>query len=78
MTLKLDIKKAFDKLEWSFIYKALTLFKYSPNITMLIMNCVSTNMIAVLVNGSRTEFFTRRSYISEPVYPLQGTLLHPS
>lgn len=57
LLLKIDLKKDFDRLEWSFICRALNNYKFSSRITKLIMSCITTSRIAVLVNGSQTEFF---------------------
>lgn len=42
MLLKLDLEKAFDKLEWSFIYTTLHHFNLPNNIIFQIMSYVST------------------------------------
>lgn len=57
MILKIDLEKAFDKLEWSFIKDTLPFFEFSPNLINLILSCVTSSFIAVLVNGRRTPFF---------------------
>lgn len=57
MVLIIDLEKAFDRLKWSFIYRTLSHFKFSPMISKLIMNCITTNKISILVNGSRSQFF---------------------
>lgn len=36
LMLKLDLEKAFDKIEWSFVYRTLLLFKFPKNITALL------------------------------------------
>lgn len=55
--IKLDLEKAFDCLEWSFIYRTLVYFKFPPKITNLIMNCITTSNIAILINGTSTNYF---------------------
>lgn len=57
MLVKIDLEKAFDKLEWSFIYKTLLYFKIPPKMSKLIMSCISTTSSSVLVNGRKTKFF---------------------
>lgn len=57
MILKIDLEKAFDKIEWSFIRNTLIYFGFAHNIINLIMSCVSTSSISILVNGDHTEFF---------------------
>lgn len=57
MLVKIDLEKAFDKLEWSFIYRTLLYFKFPTKISRLIMSCITISTIAVLVNGSKTNYF---------------------
>lgn len=50
--LKLDLEKAFDRLEWSFIHRTLAFFGFPSKLSFLIMHCITTSSIFVLVNGS--------------------------
>lgn len=58
MLIKIDLEKAFDRLEWSFVYRALRFFKFPPKMSRFIMYCISTSSIGILVNGSRMNFFS--------------------
>ena len=51
MAIKINLEKAYDRLEWSFIYKILRVFHFPQNIIKLIMSCVSSTNISILVNG---------------------------
>ena len=40
--IKIDLEKAYDRLEWSLIRDTLALFKFPNHLTSLIMSCIST------------------------------------
>lgn len=42
LALKLDLEKAYDRLEWPFLKLALTKYNFHPLIIYLIMQCVTT------------------------------------
>lgn len=56
-SIKIDLEKAYDKLEWGFIRHVLLFFQFLPSTVKLIMNCISSFKIAILVNGSTTDYF---------------------
>lgn len=49
--MKLDLMKAYDQLEWSFIDKALNAWGFSKETRKLIVSCVSTVEYTMLING---------------------------
>lgn len=55
--LKLDLAKAFDRLEWSFIDSALQRLGFQHHFTNLIHACISTPTFSILVNGEPTDSF---------------------
>ena len=57
MAVKLDLEKAYDRLEWSFIYRVLQAFHFPPKISKIIMSCVTSTSTSVLVNGGALEKF---------------------
>lgn len=71
MLLKLDLKKTFDRLEWSFLRNALLQLHFPTPFVQLIMYCVSTSSISDLYNGSPTTFFqpTRSIRQGDPLSP---------
>ena len=71
MALKIDLKKAYDRLEWSFIRDTLILFNIPKYLMDVIMSCVSSSSIAVLLNGGALEEFqpSRGTRKGDPLSP---------
>lgn len=40
VAMKIDISKAYDSLDWSFVKKTLDYFNFPSNLSHLIMNCI--------------------------------------
>ena len=57
MAIKIDLEKAYDHMEWSFIRDTLTLFKFPSQLIALIISCVSSSSISILFNGGALEPF---------------------
>ena len=57
MALKIDLEKAYDKLEWSFIRSMLIRFNFPNNLIEIIMNCISSVLTFVLFNGGSLDPF---------------------
>ena len=49
--IKLDLEKAYNRLEWSFIQETLVFFQLPPNLITLIMNMISSTRFHILWNG---------------------------
>ncbi|KAK4384484.1 hypothetical protein Sango_3056200 [Sesamum angolense] len=56
-TLKVDIQKAYDSVEWDFLLEGLRLFNFPIHFITLIEQCVSTSSFSVALNGSIHGFF---------------------
>ncbi|OMO53258.1 reverse transcriptase [Corchorus capsularis] len=71
LLIKLDLDKAYDKLEWSFIRQVLLFFNFPKDIISLIMSCISSASMSIFVNGSNTEPFqpTRGIRQGDPLSP---------
>lgn len=55
MIVKLDLDKAYDRLEWSFIREILLFFKLHLPLINLILSCIASSSINILVNRQRSE-----------------------
>lgn len=57
LIFKIDLKKAYDKVSWKFLFDTLTYFQFNASWIALIMNCVSSVKSSILWNGEPlTEF----------------------
>ncbi|WVZ82000.1 hypothetical protein U9M48_029317 [Paspalum notatum var. saurae] len=61
--LKIDLAKAFDKLNWNFILKALIALGFSHTFTNRIAACITGTSLSVIVNGQPHSTFLPSSGI---------------
>lgn len=80
MAIKIDLEKAYDRLEWSFIGDTLHLFKFPEHLISLVMNCVSSSAISVLYNGGgfRSISTFKGDSTRGPSFPLYFYYVHGS
>ena len=57
MAIKLDLQKAYDRVNWKFIQTVLLHFGFNEVFTGWVTVCVSLESFEVLVNGGKTECF---------------------
>ena len=57
MAIKIDLEKAYNKIEWSFIREMLIFFNFPATLIELIMSCVSSFSISILFNGGCLDSF---------------------
>jgi ribonuclease HI len=55
--MKLDMSKAYDRIEWPFLKEVLNSMGFPQHWISLIMNCVSTVSFSVLLNGGPCQSF---------------------
>ena len=57
MVMKLDMMKAYDRLEWDFLFKVLDCFDFSQKFISLITSCLSNQFFSVKLHGELFGFF---------------------
>ncbi|XP_042956358.1 uncharacterized protein LOC122292186 [Carya illinoinensis] len=55
--IKLDMSKAYDRVDWNFILHVLDAFGFSSEFCMLIKACITTPWYSVMMNGTSLGFF---------------------
>lgn len=53
--VKLDMSKAYDRIEWGFVHKMLHRLGFQDRFIQLIMDCITTVKFSPLINGSPSE-----------------------
>ena len=71
MTLKLDVSKAYDHVEWAFLEKIMRKLGFNEKWIILMMLCVSTVSYSILINGTPNGYIrpTRSIRHGDPIYP---------
>lgn len=55
MIMQLDISKAYDKVNWTYIKKVLSAYGFDHNWIRWVMALVTSSSFSILVNGSPSE-----------------------
>jgi hypothetical protein len=56
--IKTDMAKAYDRVEWDFLKATLDSMGFPPNITNIVMKCVTTVTFSILINGVPSQIFS--------------------
>lgn len=58
MVIKLDMKKAYDRLSWSFVTSVLRRFGFSEEWIEMVWMLLSNVWYSIIINGIKRVFFT--------------------
>ena len=76
MAIKLDLQKAYDRVNWKFLESVLLHFGFNETFTSWIIACISSVSFEVVVNGGKSECFkpSRGLRQGNPLSPYLFTL----
>lgn len=57
LALKLDMNKAYDRVEWDFLEETMLRMRFDISWVALVMSCVGTTSLSMLVTGKSGKFF---------------------
>ncbi|XP_074291146.1 uncharacterized protein LOC141617914 [Silene latifolia] len=74
--IKIDLRKAYDSVEWTFLDQILDAMGFPKKFIGLIMKCVQTPSYTLSVNGSSFDFFEGKRGLrkGDPLSPLLFTI----
>ena len=70
--LNLDMAKAYDRMEWVFLYQVLGRFGFDTGWITKVQLCVENYWFSVLVNGSLVGYFKSKRGLRQrdPIFPI--------
>ncbi|CAL2247368.1 unnamed protein product [Prunus armeniaca] len=74
MGVKLDISKAYDRVEWDFLERVMQKMGFNADWVHLVMSCVTTVNFTVVINGQSGDAFSPSHGIRQDL--LQGIKLN--
>ena len=71
VAIKIDMAKAYDRVQWSFLFMALRRMGFPEALISLIERCIGSCWFSILINGAPSGFFksTRGLWQGDPISP---------
>lgn len=69
--IKLDLRKAFDTLNWGFLFKAMEKMRFPAQFLGWLKKCITTSMFSIKINGALEGYFPGKTGLrqGDPLSP---------
>lgn len=58
MVMKMDMNKAYDRMEWTFLIRLLRAWGFNDQFEKMVYNCMNTVSFYLILNGNITKTFS--------------------